>query len=153
LARVRRVAPSVSIARDKQVADLETLRAVVRHRYHILTLYGRKVIRPVVKAERRASYGAGRTLLSRVGKLMIREDIALDAHARAALAEALQQSQALETVYRFKAQLKTLWTHTANDGSKRMERLETWCAEAERSGIKALQDFVAVLRGYTFQAT
>lgn len=151
LARVRRTAPSVRIARDNQVADFETLRAVVRHRYHVLTLYGRKVIRPVVRAERGVSHGAERTLLSRVGKLMIREDIALDARARAALAEALQQSQALETVYRFKAQLKTLWTHTANDGAKRMERFETWCTEAERSGIKALQDFARMLRGCTLQ--
>ena len=151
LARVRRVAPKVRIARDKQVADLETLRAVVRHRYHILTLYGRKVIRPVVRAERYASHGAGRTLLRRVGKLLTREDIRLDARARATLNEVLQQSQTLETVYRFKAQLKALWTHTASDGAKRVERLETWCAEAERSGIEALQDFVNILRGYTLQ--
>jgi stearoyl-CoA desaturase (delta-9 desaturase) len=151
LARVRRVAPKVRIARDKQVVDLETLRAVVRDRYHILTLYGRKVIRPVVSAERRASHGAGRTLLRRARKLMTREDITLDARARATLDEALQQSQTLETVYRFKAQLKTLWTHTASDGTKRVERLKKWCAEAERSGISALQDFVDVLRGYTLQ--
>ncbi len=151
LARVRRVAPKVCIVRDKQVVDLETLRAVVRDRYHILTLYGRKVIRPVVRAERRASHGAGPTLLRRVRKLMTREDIALDARARATLNEALQHSQTLETVYRFKAQLKALWTHSASDGTKRVERLRTWCAEAERSGIEALQDFSDELRGYTLQ--
>ncbi len=152
LAQVRRIAPKVRIARDKQVVDLETLRAVVRDRYHVLTLYGRKVIRPVVRAERRNSHGAGRTLLRRVRKLMTREDIiALDAHARATLNEALQHSQTLDTVYRFKAQLKALWTHSASDGAKRVERLKTWCTEAERSGIKALQDFADVLRSYTLQ--
>ena len=82
---------------------------------------------------------------------MTREDIALDERARATLDEALQHSHALETVYCFKCQLKALWTHTANDGGKRVERLKTWCAEAERSGIKALQDFADVLRGYTLQ--
>ena len=151
LAQVRRIAPKVRIERDKQVVDLETLRAVVRNRYHILTLYGRKVIRPIVRAERRNSHGAGRTLLRRVRKLMTREDIVLDAHARATLNEALQHSQTLETVYRFKAQLKALWTHSAGDGAKRVERLKTWCTEAERSGIKALQDFAVVLRSYTLQ--
>ena len=151
LARVRRVAPKVRIARDKQAVDLDTLRAVVRDRYHVLTLYGRKVIRPVVRAERRASRGAVRTLLRRVRKLMTREDIAFDARAHATLTQALQYSHTLETVYRFKAQLKALWTHTAGDGAKRVERLKLWCAEAERSGIKALQDFAGVLRGYTLQ--
>jgi stearoyl-CoA desaturase (delta-9 desaturase) len=55
-------------------------------------------------------------------------------------------------VYRFKKQLKALWTHAASDGVGRLERLETWCNEAERSGIKALQDFASILRGYTLQA-
>ena len=151
LARVRRVAPKVCIARDKQVVDLETLRAVVRHRYHVLTLYGRKVIRPVVRAERRASDSAGRTLLRRVAKLLTREDMRLDARARATLAEGLQQSQTLETVYRFKAQLKALWTHTASGGANRVGRFETWCVEAERSGIEALQNFAGILRRYTLQ--
>jgi stearoyl-CoA desaturase (delta-9 desaturase) len=151
LARVRRIAPKVRISPDKQVVDLETLRAVVRDRYHVLMLYGRTVIRPVLRAERRASRGAERTLLRRVRKLLIREDITLDARARAILDDALQQSQALATVYRFKAQLKAVWSHTASDGAKRVERLKTWCTEAELSGIEALQDFAGVLRGYTLQ--
>ena len=153
LARVRRIAPKVRISRDKQVVDLETLRAVVRDRYRILTLYGRKVIRPVVRAECRASHGAARTLLRRVRKLMTREDITLDVHARATLNKALQHSQTLETVYRFKAQLKAIWINTASDGAKRVERLKTWCAEAENSGIEALQEFANILRGYTLQTT
>jgi len=151
LARVRRVAPKVCISPDTQVVGLETLRAVVRDRYHVLTLYGRKVIRPVLRAERRASHGSGRRLLRRVRKLMTREDIALDAPARALLDEALQNSQTLETVYRFKAQLKAVWIHSAGDGAKRVERLKTWCTEAESSGIQALKEFADVLRGYTLQ--
>jgi len=152
LARVRRVAPRVRIERGKQVVDLETLRAVLRDRYHVLKLYGRKVIRPVVRNEHRSSDSTGRKLLRQVRKLMTREDIAPDASARATLNEVLQRSQALATVYRFKAQLKALWTHTASDGANRVERLEAWCNEAERSGIKALQDFANVLRGYTLQS-
>ena len=151
LARVRRIAPKVRIVSDKQVVDLETLRAVVRDRYHILTLYGRRVVRPVARAERRASHGAGRTLLRRARKLMMREDILADAQARATLKQALQHSHTLDTVHHFKAQLKALWTRTASDSARRVERLEAWCAEAERSGIKALQDFADVLRGYTLQ--
>ncbi len=152
LARVRRVAPRVRIEHGKQVVDLETLRAVLRDRYHVLTLYGRKVIRPVVRIERKTTDGTERTLLRQVRKLMTREDIAPDARARATLNEVLQRSQALATVYRFKTQLKALWTHTASDGASRVERLEAWCNEAERSGIKALQDFANTLRSFTLQA-
>ncbi|MCI0652917.1 MAG: fatty acid desaturase [Methylococcaceae bacterium] len=151
LARIRRVAPKVHIALGKRVVDIETLRAVVRDRYHILTLYGRQVIRPVVRAEGRMNQGVKRKPLRQLRKLMTREDILPDAHALAILSEALQHSHALETVYRFKARLKELWTRAASDGAKRVEFLEAWCAEAENSGIQALQDFADLLRGYTLQ--
>jgi len=152
LARVRSLARKVLVARDKQSVDIDTLRAVLRNRYHVLTLYGRKVIGPIVRAERVGRRGSERRLLRQLRRLMTREDINLDAHARVTLNEALAQHQALETAYRFKTHLKALWSHTANDGAKRLERLETWCAEAERSGIKALQDFVEVLQGYTLRS-
>ena len=104
-----------------------------------------------MRIERRASDSAGRRLLRQVRKLMTREDIAPDARACSTLHDVLQRSQTLATVYRFKTQLKALWTHTACDSRGRVERLEAWCNEAERSGIQALQDFANVLRGYTLQ--
>ena len=152
LARVRSVARKVLVARDKRSVDIDTLRAVLRNRYHVLTLYGRKVIGPIVRAERFGSHGSERRRLRQLRRLMTREDIDLDAHARVTLNGALAQHQALETAYRFKTRLKALWSHTANDGAKRLQRLELWCAEAERSGIKALQDFVEVLQGYTLRS-
>jgi len=151
LARVRRIAPRVRIERGKQVVDLDTLRAVISDRYHILTLYGRKVILPVLRAERRACQGMECKPLRRVRKLLTREDIRLDERARTALQSALQHSQTLATVYRFKTQLKTVWTRTTGDGGARVDYLKAWCTEAERSGITALQDFAEVLRGYTLQ--
>ena len=148
LARIRRISPKIRITHSTQAINLNTLRAVVQDRYHILTLYGRKVIGPVVLSERRMNRGGARRLLQKARKLMTREDITLDAPALATLNEVLSRSQTLETVYRFKAQLKAVWTRTTNDGSMRLERLEQWCIEAERSGIKALEEFAYVLRGY-----
>ena len=153
LAEVRRVTPRICIRREKRMVDLDTLRAVLRDRYHILTLYGSKVIRPAVRAERHIASGAYRRMLRKVRRLMTREDIVLDTKTRATLNSALQSSRLLETVYRFKTQLKALWTHTAGSGATRVERLEQWCAEAERSGIQVLQEFAGVLRGYTLQTT
>lgn len=151
LARIRRVSPKVHIARGKRVADLQTLRAVVRDRYHILTLYGRRVIRPVVRAESRINHAVRSKPLRQIRKLMMREDILPDARGIALLSDALQHSETLNTVYRFKARLKELWTRAALDGARRVEFLEAWCAEAENSGIQALQDFADLLRGYTLK--
>lgn len=153
LARIRRVAPKACITRDKLAIDHETLRAVVLDRYRILALYSSKVIRPIVRAERRSNQGSGRKLLRRARKLMTLEDAKRDIRTHAALTETLQLSQTLETVYRFRLQLKALWANTANDGTRRVESLKAWCAEAERSGIVALQEFSNVIRGYTLKTS
>lgn len=151
LARVKKTAPKVQMVAGKRFVDLETVRAVIRHRFHIMKLYGRKVIKPVLRHERRRADGYASQLFRRVRKLMTREDIKLEGSALQTLNEALKQSKALETVYQFKQQLKALWQHSASNQAKRVERLQQWCAEAEKTGIQALQDFAAYLRSYTLQ--
>jgi stearoyl-CoA desaturase (delta-9 desaturase) len=152
LAKIRRVAPRIMIAPEKEAVDLETVRAVVSNRYRILKLYGRKVIRPIVRAERRVSHGEERTLLRRVRKLMSREGAVLNERQQAVLNKVLECNQTLDTVFRFKTQLKALWGHDTGGGAKRVERLRVWCADAERSGIQRLEDFATVLRAYTLQS-
>jgi stearoyl-CoA desaturase (delta-9 desaturase) len=80
---------------------------------------------------------------------MTREDIRLDSKAIAAINEATSQSQTLATVYEFKQRLKELWINTAQNHTKRVQRLQNWCTEAEKTGIAALQEFASYLRGYT----
>jgi len=149
LAKVKKTAPKIQRATGKQRIDVETVRALVHNRFHVIKLYGRKVIRPVIRLECKRANEYCRNLFRSVRKHMTREDIALDSQAQKALTEAMQHSQMLATVYRFKQQLKELWIHQKYDQTRRIERLQAWCSEAERSGITALQEFAAYLRGYT----
>jgi stearoyl-CoA desaturase (Delta-9 desaturase) len=150
-AKVKKVAPKAVIVTDKYSVDIETVRAVIRNRFHILKLYAHRVTKPMLKQQQRNSEQAYRKLLQRVGKLLIREDIILDSEKRRRLDIALSQSQTLETVYRFKQQLKEIWIKSSNDQLRRVQRLQTWCNEAEKSGIEVLQEFSLYLRGYTLQ--
>jgi len=151
LAKVKKIAPKAVRVADKHTIDMDTVRAVIRHRFHILKLYGRKVTKPVLKQQQRKLEPTYRKLLRRVGKFLTREDIALDNDTRKRLDEILSHSQSLQTVYRFKQQLKEIWVRSSNDQARRIQRLQAWCAEAEKSGIEALQDFAHYLRGYTLQ--
>jgi stearoyl-CoA desaturase (delta-9 desaturase) len=152
LAQVKKLAPKVQTLADKQLVDMETVRAVIRHRFHIMKLYGRKVIKPVIRNERHCSNDYCRKVYKRVRKFMTREDIRLDASSTQVLNDTLQQNTTLATVYRFKQQLKELWQHTSHNQAKRVERLQQWCQEAEKTGIQALQDFAAYLRTYSLKA-
>lgn len=151
LAKVKKIAPAIQIVAGKHIIDLETVRAVIRHRFHIMKLYGRKVIKPVLRAERRKADGYLSKLYTRARKLLTREDLKLDTSAKMLLHDVLQHSTALNTVFRFKQQLKEIWQHSAHNQARRVERLQQWCLEAEKTGIQALQEFAAYLRSYSLQ--
>jgi stearoyl-CoA desaturase (delta-9 desaturase) len=148
LARVKKIAPKVRSDAAKQLVDMDTVRALLHNRFHIVKLYGRKVIRPVIAEECRRANDYCQPLFRRVRKLMVREDIRLDIKAQKAINEALDHSQTLATVYQFKQRLKELWSHTAKNQPGRMERLQAWCADAEKTGIAVLEDFSRYIRGY-----
>jgi stearoyl-CoA desaturase (delta-9 desaturase) len=79
---------------------------------------------------------------------MIREDLPSGIRAQETVDKVLKQYRSLATVYQFKQQLKKIWSHTSTNGASRVQRLQTWCAEAEQTGIQALQDFALYLRSY-----
>lgn len=149
LAKVRKLAPRARSVTNKQGVDVETVRAVIRNRFHILQVYGRQVIRPVLQSERHSLDNYRRKLYRQLRRWMTREDLTLGVRDNHVLNEALQQSKRLETVYRFKQQLKELWLRSSANQSKRLQWLQQWCADAERTGIEVLQEFAAYLKGYT----
>ncbi len=147
LARVLRVAPQPAQAPHQHV-DIETVRAVIVNRMHVLRDYTVKVVLPVFRAELQA---AGGNLSSRVRKLLVREPVLLDEPARHRLSQILESSHALKTVHDFRERLQVLWKGGHNSNDTLLQHLKDWIAQAEASGIKALQDYAATLRGYALQ--
>jgi stearoyl-CoA desaturase (delta-9 desaturase) len=153
LAEVKKIAPRASFSRAANAIDVDTLRAVVTNRFHVLKLYGRRVIAPVLLGHADGEPSFPRRQLARVRRLMIREDAHLrdDPHARQCLEVALQRNQTLRTVYQFMQQLKTLSRQTTGKNESDLKRLQAWCEAAEASGIRVLRDFAQQLQAYTAQ--
>lgn len=149
LATVRNTAPVPRISVHKHAVDADTAKAVVRNRCHVLKLYARQVVDPVVRQQRRESTGSYRRLLGRARKLMSREDIPLDNRTSAFLDQVLRSNETLRTVQRFKRELTALWDQSGSVQGRRVERLKAWCAEAEATRIETLQHFARRLRGYS----
>jgi stearoyl-CoA desaturase (delta-9 desaturase) len=157
LASVRRTAPRTAFEPHAQRGiDIDTLKAVVTNRFHILKLYGKQVVAPVLRAQYKDARGYGVSAealrrLRRLGKLVASEAAAVDAKATARLREALETNHALHTIFEFKQRLKSLWGQHARGHSDPLARLQAWCADAEASGIAALREFAQQLRGYRSQ--
>ncbi|NNF52355.1 MAG: acyl-CoA desaturase [Gammaproteobacteria bacterium] len=151
LAKVRRVAPTPVFAEEPKPIDLETVRAVIVNRMHVLRDYSRRVTLPVLKAEAAQGDPSWRRALTRARKLLIREQSLLDDTARERLGALLDDSQALRTVHEFRERLQALWNGANVSNDRLLAQLRDWCARAEASGIRSLQELASVLRSYSMQ--
>jgi len=151
LARINRCAPQIRVIPDKTAIDVETVRAVITSRMLVLSSYARQVLKPVSKAELCTSAESCRKLYRRTRRLLLRDESRLDEAARQLLGEVLAQSQKLQTVYQFRERLAELWGRGSASQEQLAGALQDWCRQAEASGIEALQQFAARLRGYSLK--
>ena len=49
------------------------------------------------------------------------------------------------------ARLADVLESRGHDAGERLRRLQAWCADAEASGVRALQEYSARLKGYALQ--
>ena len=149
LARVKKVAPTPRIIVGKDVVDMDTLRAVVVSRMHVLARYAQEVLMPVSSSELCKSELSCRKLKRRARKLLLQREGSLDRAARRSLKALLEQSQALETVYQYRQRLREVWEKTASSQENLLQSLQEWVRQAEASGVRALEEFARTLRGYS----
>jgi stearoyl-CoA desaturase (delta-9 desaturase) len=145
LAKVTRVAPKLETRAQRKPVDLETVRAVIVNRMHVLRDYTRNVTLPVFRAELAAAKGR---LSAGVRKLMVREPVLLDENAKRRLSEALANYQMLKTVHEYRERLRVMWSGAHMSNEKLLTHLKDWIAHAEASGIQSLQEFAARMRSY-----
>ena len=152
LARVKKVAPEPVINPGKHTVDMETVRAILVNRFHVLSHYARDVVVPVLREELHKADQSCRRLLRRAQRPLVRGDAVMNEDAKGRVQAALNLSQTLATVYDFKKRLQALWQSHSSSPDSLLRHLQEWCKQAEATGIKVLQDFSRTLKGYTLQA-
>lgn len=154
LAKVKKVAPKVRFDWAKTKCDLDTLHAVITHRFHVMGRY-KAMLRKTYKAEmkklRRAYQQHGHEEIvsfKRIKDWLYKDADELEAQQRQVLDNALKHSTHLQTIYQLKHELAAIWARSAATQEQLLKSLEEWCHRAEASGIQALQEFSHHLRCY-----
>jgi len=150
LATVKHVAPTPRLAAPKAAVDLETVQAVIRCHYDVLSSYARSLKQAYAEEFgrlRRLSPADARSLQS-VKRWLAKDERMLDESRRLRLAMALRRSQALDTMYSMRRELTALWSRSAATGEQLVRQLQDWCQRAEASGIAPLAEFSRRLRSY-----
>jgi stearoyl-CoA desaturase (delta-9 desaturase) len=150
LAEVKKLAPPVKIATGKAKCDLQTLQAVITHRYDVLARFTRLVkatcadeLRKIL--ERRPGHAID---LQSVKRWLHLDAKLVPAKEKAELEKVLKTSKVLDTVYTMRQELVMVWQRSTATKEQLLSQLEDWCHRAERSGIAPLREFSLTLRCY-----
>src|SRR4249919_2343197 len=146
LAKVLRVAPKLDVRPNISVPDTETMRAMMAHRWQVATEYFATVLKPQLRQDARDMPRRLRNALRSEGRW-------LDAAHREKMRGWLAERPHLLTLMEFRQRLLAIYELKSAEVDTKLEALRAWCAEAEASGIAALQDFSARLKGYALVPT
>jgi stearoyl-CoA desaturase (delta-9 desaturase) len=150
-ARVKKIPPALMLDAPKQHIDIDTVKAVVTGRFHVMAQFARDVLHSVHREELKKADPSDReswALLKRAKRLMVKEATLLDETNRTWLRRVLELNTTFKTVYIMKQKLADVWQRSASTQEHLRHAIEEWCRQAEATGIKALQDFSLKLRSY-----
>nr|WP_240703600.1 fatty acid desaturase [Thermomonas aquatica] len=152
LAKVLRVAPSLNLRPNIKVPDAETVKALLACRFQAMTDYQRNVLKPALREEAAAAGAKLRALLPRkLRKGMVDDGRWLSPESREQLQRWIAERPRINTLIEYRARLAEVLESRSHDASEKLKRLQAWCAEAEASGVRALQEYSARLKGYALQ--
>jgi stearoyl-CoA desaturase (delta-9 desaturase) len=148
LVKVKRLPPKLQQSIAKSHADMEALKVIIANRLQVMAHYSKAVILPVLQEEKRKACATSQVLLRRAKTLLTRADALIDENSKQGIAKILEGRQALTQVYQYRLKLQDIWNRTTASQAELLEALQEWCKQAESTGIAALSNFAAKLKGY-----
>ncbi len=150
LAKVKKTAPKLRIDRKKTQCDLDTLQAVISHRYEVLAKYTKSLQATFAQEiihlkEAGVQYGIDKSTLKR---WILADSRTLQEHEREKLSQVLSNAKTLDKVYTMREELAEIWQRSTASTEELVKQLEDWCRRAEESGIEVLRAFSQRLRCY-----
>jgi len=152
LAKVKKVAPKLRIDKQKNCCDLDTLQAVISHRYEVLAKYTKSLQQTFAHEMEDLKgaineYGVDKLTLKR---WVMADSRTLQAHEKEKLNQVLGsvQTTSLGKMYAMREELVGIWQRSTTSTEELVKQLEDWCKRAEESGVEVLRNFSQSLRCY-----
>ena len=145
LAKARSTGPIAHQLPGKRTLDIDTAWAVLNDRFRVMSRYAEEVVKPLVAQE----LDATRRAVRKAKDALCREESLVDADGRSRIAELVESSATIKTIYELRLRLQAIWAKRGGNADDLLSALKQWCVDAEASGIQALRDFAEELRSYT----
>ena len=150
LAKVKKTIPKPRLVEAKAVPDLDTLQAVVTHRYDVMTNYMHSLRKLCAAELKRVKRDAVSGLDVRAVRrwVLSGEERHLGDAQKEQVRVAVGMSPALATVVAMREELAAIWARSNASREQLLAQLQDWVTRAEQSGIAQLQEFALRLRRY-----
>lgn len=149
-AKVKYVAPLAKFGPAKAVLDADSLQAIIRYRYDVLSRYAR-ALKHLYFEElarlRQHSLPAARALMAARSLIVANHNVQLDFDTHSHF-DALKTSPSLHLMCLMRRDLIELWEQSTSTSEQLVEKLQSWCVRAEASDIPQLAEIAARLRTY-----
>jgi len=147
LAKNIRRGPVVHVDENKTELDLDSVLAAANNRFQIMAKFYRNVIKPVVREQKQENKSV--PVFKRAKKLLRRDEEQLSDKYKKQLAELVEYDEMMEKIYLMKQELLAVWKKRSASRDELFKAMQAWCQEAERSGIRALEEFADSLKQYS----
>lgn len=150
LAKVKKLPPKFVQMDNKLQVDLDTVKAVVTNRFQVMAQYYTDVLAPMLQQVKREHVTSeqDKKLVQRASVLLKREQTLLSPKAHTHLQALLARYDQLRIAYDYRQSLQYVWEKTASSQKELIDALQTWCKEAEESGLDSLKRFSAQIKSY-----
>jgi stearoyl-CoA desaturase (delta-9 desaturase) len=149
LATVRRLAPTPKFAAARPVVDVQTLQAVIVHRYDMMAAFAESLRRACAEEARRFGHaGPQRALLASARSWLVLDAAKWTAEQQARLGDVFAASERVRKLVEMREELAALWARSTLSRDQLIEKLQQWLARAEASGQVPLQELALRVRRY-----
>jgi len=153
LAKVTRVAPELTERENVAMPDIETVRALLAHRFVVMREYFSGVLMPVLREE--ANRAGDKMALAgiRLKRAIASDGRWLEPEARERLSHWVRERPSMAMLVDYQRRLSETLERSGRNGTAMVEALQAWCEDAERSGVAALEDFSRRIKSYQLVQT
>ena len=146
LATVKKTPPKLAFGDVRPVADEKTLEALIMNRYEVMAGFA-KQLRSALEVEiANLKLTPSPSVLSTAKRWMHRDLEKVPSSAVDQLAQARAILPTVDKMVCMREELRQIWLNTNRSREQLAVDLQTWCRNAESSGIQALKEFSMTLR-------
>ena len=146
LATVKKTPPKLAFGEVRPVADEKTLEALIMNRYEVMAGFA-KQLRSALEVEISSlNLSPSPSFLSAAKRWMHRDLEKVPSSAVPQLAQARAILPTVDKMVCMREELRQIWLSTNRSREQLAMDLQTWCRNAESSGIQALKEFSVTLR-------